>query len=274
MNDLGASTVAGADVGDWSAVAPVTDLFSVRDRVALVTGATAGLGRRMAAVLHAAGAKVVLAGRREDRLAEVAAALPGSLTVATDVAVDDDLARLAGRAVEEHGRVDILVNNAGTAFAGRAQEETPEHIDATLRVNLTAALRLAQLVYEPMVGVGGGSIVNVASIAGSVGIGGRLPQASYAASKAGLMGLTRELAVQWARDGIRVNAIVPGFFASEMTDGLLGHEKISDFILGNSPLRRTGVPGDFDGALLLLASDAGSFMTGETLHVDGGWTAR
>lgn len=274
MNESGASTVAGAEVGDWSAVAPIADLFSVRDRVALVTGATAGLGRRMAAVLHAAGAKVVIAGRREERLAEVASALPGALPVTADVAVDDDLVQLVARALEQHGRVDILINNAGAAFAGRAQEESLEHIEATLRVNLTAALRLAQLVYEPMVAVGGGSIVNVASIAGSVGIGGRLPQASYAASKAGLMGLTRELAVQWARDQVRVNAIVPGFFASEMTDGLLGHEKISEFILGNSPLRRTGVPGDFDGALLLLTSEAGSFMTGETLHVDGGWTAR
>jgi len=274
MNDLKESHPDAADSVDWAEVTPVADLFSVRDRVALMTGATAGLGRRMAAVLHAGGAKVVLAGRREDRLAEVAAALPGSLPVPTDVADDDALQGLVARAVEEHGGVDILVNNAGTAFAGRAREETREHIDATLAVNLTAAMRLAQLVYDSMVERGGGSIVNVSSIAGGVGIGGRLPQASYAASKGGLISLTRELAVQWARDGIRVNAVAPGFFSSEMTGALLAHEKISDFILRNSPLGRTGVPADFDGALLFLASDAGSFTTGQTLFVDGGWTAR
>jgi NAD(P)-dependent dehydrogenase (short-subunit alcohol dehydrogenase family) len=216
----------------------------------------------------------VLAGRREDRLAEVAAALPGSLPVPTDVADDEALRGLVDRALEEHGGVDILVNNAGTAFAGRAQEESREHIDATIAVNLTAALRLAQLVYGSMVARGGGSIVNVSSIAGGVGIGGRLPQASYAASKGGLISLTRELAVQWAPDRIRVNAVAPGFFSSEMTGALLGHEKISDFILRNSPLGRTGVPGDFDGVLLYLASAAGSFTTGQTLFVDGGWTAR
>lgn len=250
------------------------------NKTALVTGSTSGIGLGIARALAGTGANVVLNGMGDPtQIEEVRRQIADEHNVrvvysGADMSKREDIEAMMDLAESEFGGVDILVNNAGTAFAGRAREETREHIDATLAVNLTAAMRLAQLVYDSMVERGGGSIVNVSSIAGGVGIGGRLPQASYAASKGGLISLTRELAVQWARDGIRVNAVAPGFFSSEMTGALLAHEKISDFILRNSPLGRTGVPADFDGALLFLASDAGSFTTGQTLFVDGGWTAR
>jgi NAD(P)-dependent dehydrogenase (short-subunit alcohol dehydrogenase family) len=248
------------------------DLFSVAGRVAVVTGATAGLGERMARTLHAAQARVVVAGRRADRLDALVADCPGMVAVPCDLERDEDLVRLAGTAAEL-GPVDILVNNAATIVGAKAQDETREDIEATLRVNLVAPLRLCQLVYPGMAERGRGAIVNVTSIVAHHGIG-RLPQAGYAGSKGGLAALTRELAVQWARDGIRVNAIAPGFFRSEITEGILGSEKITEFILRNTPLGRVGEPGDFDGALLFLASDASSFVTGQTVFVDGGWTAR
>lgn len=248
--------------------------FPVHDRIALVTGATSGLGARMASVLHGAGAQVVVTGRRRDRLDALARELPGTLPVAMDASKDEDLVNAVRRATHEVGPPDILVNNAATVFAHVAQEEPRRAIERTLNVNLVAPMRLAQLVYDGMAAKGHGSIVNITSIVAHVGMGGRLPQASYAASKGGLTALTRELAAQWARDGIRVNAIAPGFFRSEITGPVFDSEPIMDFILRNTPIRRVGEPEDFDGALLFLASGASEFVTGQTLHVDGGWTAR
>jgi NAD(P)-dependent dehydrogenase (short-subunit alcohol dehydrogenase family) len=181
---------------------------------------------------------------------------------------------LVTRATEHFGPVEILVNNAATVFADSAQDESRAHIETTIGVNLVAPLRLCQLVHAGMAETGKGAIINVSSIVAHVGMGGRLPQASYAASKGGLAALTRELAAQWARDGIRVNAIAPGFFRSEITAEIFENEKIHEFILRNSLIRRVGEAADFDGALLFLASDASGFVTGQTLHVDGGWTAR
>lgn len=257
-----------------AAVQPIAELFSVRDRVAVVTGATAGLGERMAAVLHGAGARVVVAGRRRDRLEALEEQLPGAVAVQSDAASDADLQRLVATTEQHFGSVEILVNNAATVFANTAQGEPRDEIEETLAVNLVAPMRLSQLVYEGMAARGRGSIINITSIVGQVGMGGRLPQASYAASKGGLAALTRELAAQWARDGIRVNAIAPGFFRSEITAPLFDNERLNEFILRNSLIKRVGEPSDFDGALLYLASDASAFVTGQTVTVDGGWTAR
>ena len=258
----------------WCDVRPVETLFAVADRVALVTGASAGLGRRMAAVLHHAGARVVVTSRRPERLDEIVAALPGAFAIRCDATDDQALQDLVASAEAHFGPIEILVNNAATIIGATAQDERRQDIDETLSVNLTSAFRLAQMVYGPMAAAGSGSIINVTSILAFAGMGGRLPQASYAASKGGLSALTRELAAQWARDGIRVNAIAPGFFESEMTEEIFQDERIHDFIVRNSLIKRIGRPADFDGALLFLASQASAFVTGQTLLVDGGWTAR
>jgi NAD(P)-dependent dehydrogenase (short-subunit alcohol dehydrogenase family) len=247
--------------------------FDVAGRVAIVTGASSGLGRRMAHVLHSAGARVTAVGRRQGNLDELGAELPGILCMTADVGDDEALERIAAATIERFGGVDILVNNAATVIAGRGQEELRPNVERTLAVNVVAPMRLAQLVYPGMAKQHKGSIINVTSILSHVGVG-RIPQASYAASKGALTALTRELATQWARDGIRVNAIAPGFFASEMSDQVVQNEKLQDYIVRNTPLARIGTPSEFDGALLFLASDASSFVTGQSLVVDGGWTAR
>lgn len=245
-------------------------LFGLDSAVAVVTGASSGLGARFARVLTAAGARVVLAGRRASLLDTVAQQCPGSVAVACDVTVDADRRRLVATAVETFGRVDVLVNNAGVSGVVPAVAQDIDEFASTVAVNLTATFALCQLVAPGMLDNGGGSIVNVASIYGIVASGG-LPQAAYAASKAGLLGLTRDLAQQWSgRRGIRVNALCPGFFVSEMTDqykpGYLEQQ------LQRIPIGRMGDPAELAAAVVFLASDAAGYITGQALAVDGGMT--
>jgi hypothetical protein len=248
------------------------DLFSLRGRTAVVTGASAGLGARFAAVLAAAGATVFAAARRVERLAAVAAD-PGIHPVVCDMREERDRHRLVETALATTGRLDVLVNNAATAGATRAADESPDDFADVLAVNLVAPFHLARLVAEAPSPGGARSIVNVASILGLVSaapMGG----AAYAASKAGLVGLTRELAGQWGGAGVRVNALAPGWFRSEMTEALFADATSSAWVERNTMLRRGGANGELDGALLFLASDASSYCTGQVLVVDGGWTAR
>lgn len=249
------------------------ELFSLRQRVAIVTGASSGLGARFARVLADAGARVVLAARRREPLERLAAELPGCMAVPCDVTVDEDLARLVDVTVERYARIDVLVNNAGTTDPGRAEDIPPATFRSTVEVNLTAAFVLSQLVARPMLAAGQGSIVNVASVHGLVASAPNR-QTAYAASKGGLVNLTRELAVQWARNGVRVNALAPGYFPSELTSAMLEDQRSLDWIVRNTPMGRPGRHHELDGALLYLASDASTYVTGTILPVDGGWTAR
>jgi len=247
--------------------------FRLDGRTALVTGASSGLGRRFTEVLVGAGARVVATARRADRLAELADAHPGAVVpVAADLAVAAERERVAAEA-EAHGPVDIVVNNAGVADPRPIEQESLEDFERIIGLNLTAAWHLAKLVGTGMAARGSGVVVNVASILGMVGAT-PMKQAGYTAAKGALVNLTRELALQWARKGVRVNALCPGWFRTEMTAGLGEDERSAAWIGTNTPIPRMGEPHELDGPLLLLASDASSFMTGSLLVVDGGWTAR
>ena len=250
----------------------VFEPFRLDGRVALVTGASGGLGMRFARVLAGAGASLVVAARRAERLEALAAELGDALAVPCDVVSQDDRERLVTAAVERFGRIDVLVNNAGVGTPEPAESETPERFAEVLDVNLTAAFGMSQLVGRSMLEAGRGSIVNVVSILGIVGAG-QIPFASYSASKAGLIGLTRDLAGEWARRGVRVNALAPGWFESEMTAEMFADERSMGWVARNAPMGRAGQPHELDGALLFLASDASSYVTGQVLAVDGGWTA-
>lgn len=250
-----------------------TDLFSLDGRTVLLTGATAGLGRRFAEVLAGAGARVAVVGRRKEMLDELCADVPGCVPVPADLADPAVTADVVARATAELGEIDVLVNNAAYIAGGvRAEDETPEQISTTLNVNLVSPMRLTQELFGTWKARGSGVVVNVTSIVARAGIA-RFPQAAYAASKGGLESISREWAAQWSRHGIRVNCLVPGFFESEMTSEVIHHEKIQSWILNNTLIPRHGQVTDFDGALLYLVSDASTYVTGQTIVVDGGWTA-
>ncbi|MCU1354440.1 MAG: Short-chain dehydrogenase/reductase [Acidimicrobiales bacterium] len=249
--------------------------FRLDGKVAVVTGASSGLGDRFARVLHAAGATVVAAARRLDRLEALAADLGDRVhAVACDVSVDADCERLVATAVGVGGgRLDVLVNNAGTSLITPAEDEPIADFRRIVDVNLNGLFLLCQEAYRPMAAAGSGAIVNIASIYGLRG-SGSIKQASYCASKGAVVNLTRELGAQWGRRGIRVNAIAPGWFPSEMTEEMWGDERSEAFVARNAPIPRPGAEHELDGALLFLASDASTYVTGQTLAVDGGWTAR
>lgn len=256
-----------------SSVGNPLDLFRLDGRTVVVTGASSGLGDRFARVLHAVGAQVVVAARRAERLESLAADLPGSLPVAVDLSLADDRERLVAATLDRFGRIDVLVNNAGIGHKVAVEDETLDEFRATMELNVTAIWHLCKLATPSMVAQGGGSIVNVASMLGHVAAS-PVKQAHYCASKGAVVNLTRELAAQWARKGIRVNALCPGWFRSEMTAGMDADEGSQRFIATMSPIPRMGEEHELDAALLLLAGPGSTFMTGQSVIVDGGWTAR
>jgi NAD(P)-dependent dehydrogenase (short-subunit alcohol dehydrogenase family) len=247
------------------------DRFRLDGRVALVTGASSGLGVAIAQCLAEAGADVVLGARRVDRLEQtkqlVEATGRRALAVQTDVVDPDQCTAMVTAAVEAFGRVDVLVNNAGYGWAAPATRETPEQFRKVIDVNLNGQYWMAQAFGRAA--KEGGSVINISSVLGLKA--SHVPQAAYSASKAALIGLTRDLAMQWTgRKGIRVNALAPGFFESEMTaqypDGYLDAMQI------RIPAGRKGNAEELAAALIFLASDAGGYVTGQTLAVDGGMT--
>lgn len=249
---------------------PILDRFRLDGRVAIVTGASSGLGVAFSQALAEAGADVVLGARRIEKLKDTAELVEKSgrraLVVQTDVSLPEDCDALVAKAMDVFGHVDILVNNAGVGTAVPATRETPDEFRDVLDINLLGAYWLSQAFARAS--TNGGSIVNISSVLG-LRTGG-LPQAAYSASKAGLLGLTRDLAAQWTgRKGIRVNALAPGFFPSEMSDQL--PKETIEMVKQFTPAGRLGDPMELAATLVWLVSDAASYVTGATIPVDGGF---
>ena len=254
----------------------IAELFSLEGRVAVVTGASRGLGKEAAEGLAEAGAKVVLAARREHWLEPTAAEFRergfDCLPCPCDIAEDDHVRMLVSKTLERYGRIDILVNNAGVSW-GAPYEEMP--IDAwhkVLNTNVIGTQLVTRAVLPVMKQQKYGKIINVASIMGLVGVPKQILEASsYTASKGAILALTRELAVNYAADGIRVNAIAPGFFPTRLAAPVI--EKAEERIRRSTPLGRVGESGELKGAIVFLASEASDYITGQTIAIDGGLTA-
>lgn len=248
----------------------ILDRFRLDGKVAVVTGASSGLGVAFAQALAQAGADVVLGARRVERLSETGALIEAEgrkfAALQTDVTKPDECTALIALAMERFGRVDILVNNAGVGTAVPATSETPDQFRSVIDVNLMGAYWMAQAFARAA--KNGAVIVNISSILGMRP--GGLPQAAYASSKAGLIGLTRDLAAQWTgRKGIRVNALAPGYFPSEMTEDL--PDATIQMVVALTAAGRIGRPEELASTLIWLASDASSYVSGVTVPVDGGF---
>jgi NAD(P)-dependent dehydrogenase (short-subunit alcohol dehydrogenase family) len=243
--------------------------FGLKDRVIIVTGASSGIGRWLAQGLSQAGAQLILMARRAERVQALSDCLPGAIAVPGDVSVDEDRGRIIETALTRCGRIDGLVNNAGTANFVRAIDETADDVRRLLDVNVVGPFDLARRCAEHMRASGGGSIVNITSMSAIVATGLTVPSAGYCASKAALAHMTRELAVQWGRYSIRVNAVAPGMYPTEMVDG---RQDMPEFFASRLALRRVGCAEDILGAVQFLLSDASTYITGQQLAVDGGRT--
>jgi NAD(P)-dependent dehydrogenase (short-subunit alcohol dehydrogenase family) len=248
-------------------------MFRLDGKVAILTGASSGLGERFARVLAAAGASVVLAARRADRLSDLVDTLPHALAVPCDITAPGAPQELLAASLAHFGQVDIVVNNAGISRVLAAVDDDVEEFRRELEINLVAPYELARRAATWMIDQKRpGSIINIGSVMGEVA-GGRLKVPGYAASKGGLHNLTRELASEWARRGVRCNAIAPGWFETEMNSHMFADDGGMNYIVTGAPMGRPGHEGELDGALVFLASDAASYVTGHVLCVDGGWTS-
>ena len=253
----------------------VKELFDLTGKTAVVTGGGRGIGFEIAEGLAEAGARVAVTGRRRqwlDPAAEKLRAISGdALSVEADVSEPADVAEIVRRVLERFGGIDILVNNAGISWGSPSLTHPLDKWQSVLAVNLTGVWLMSQAAAPPMIERGGGAIVNVSSITGQLGLAPELQDTvSYNASKGGVDALTRDLAVKWARHGIRVNAVAPGYFPTRLTEYLVS--TVEERMKAMSPMQRLGQEGELKGAVVFLCSRAASFVTGQVLNVDGGST--
>ena len=251
-----------------------TQLFDLNGRVAVVMGGTSGIGRAIALGFAQSGADVVATGRRAENVAEAAGEIEKagkkSIRLTVDAGNRESIDALRDAVLQEFGHVDILVNSAGQIFRKPTVDITEGEWNNLMNVNLTGTLRACQSFYEPLAASGRGRIINIASLNSFVSL---LEVTAYAASKAGVLGLTRSLAVEWAPQGINVNGIAPGVFRTELNAGLLDGTDRGRELKMRTPLKRFGLIPELVGAAIFLAGDAASFITGQTIVVDGGFLA-
>jgi len=252
----------------------LNDLFDLSGRVAIVTGGSRGLGEEMAEGLAEAGASLMICARREQWLAPTLDSFRGrgfkAEGLVCDVSDPNQVQAVVDKTMATYGKIDILINNAGIAWAAEPETMPLDKWQKVIDTNLTGTFLFSQAAGREMLKRRSGCIINIASIAGMVGSVSTSHWAGYAASKAGIVGLTRELASTWARRGIRVNAIAPGYFHSRLADPAIVHAEPQ--IKATSPIPRVGEPGELKGVAVFLAADASSYITGQTIVVDGGRT--
>lgn len=250
--------------------------FNFEGQTALVTGASGGLGKQFALVLAKAGANVAIAARREDRLKDVAKEIEAlgrkALILVMDVTKEEEIAAGFAKIKKEWQKLDILVNNAGTSAMAPAEEMSLEDWQKVIDVNLTGVFLVAKHAAALMKENQFGRVINIASMYGLVA-NSAFNVANYHAAKGAVVNLTRALAAEWAKYNITVNAIGPGFFESEMTDDFISTDDFKQYVAISCPMKRVGKAGELDTAVLFLADKASSYITGQTIPVDGGWTA-
>lgn len=252
----------------------MNDLFNLKDKVAIVTGGSRGLGKAMALGLANAGANVVVASRKLDSVQEVAKEIEAgggtALAVEVDVSKKETVVTMVKKVIDEFGKIDILVNNAGVFRGGVTEEISEDDWDFILDINLKGQLFCAQEVAKHMIKQNFGKIINISSIAGKLAFN---QATAYNASKAGIILMTKSMAVEWGKHNIQVNAICPGVFHTAMTDDFLKDKQFVDMIKTKVPLGRHANPEELQGAVIYLASKASDYVTGHSLVVDGGWIA-
>lgn len=252
------------------------NLFDLSGKVAVVTGASSGLGVQFAKALARQGADLAIVARRLEKLNDVSKDITAMgrkcFTFKCDVTNEEDVKNTVSDIIEKMGRIDILVNNAGVAELAPAEEHTTQQWNRVIDTNLTGVFMFAREAGKNMIANRYGRVINITSMYGHIA-NTASQNVSYHASKGAVINLTRALAAEWAKYGITVNGIGPGFFESEMTGDILENEQFSDFIKFRCPLGRAGNAGELDSALIFFAADSSSYVTGQTIFVDGGWTA-
>ena len=248
-------------------------IFDITGRVAVVTGASKGLGRAMSLGLGKAGADLVLCGRNVEELGEVAGGIQKlgrrAMAVRTDVLQSKSVDAMVSEAIGEYGRIDILVNNAGVNVRKPVVEFTEEDWDLVLNTNLKGYFLVARAVARQMIAQQSGKVINIASILGSVALPN---QVAYASSKGGVIQMTKVMALEWATHNIHVNAIAPTYFETPLVAALRNDPERYQFIMERTPMKRWGKPEELEGIVIFLASRASDFITGQTIFIDGGWT--
>lgn len=256
----------------------VENPFNLKGKSVIITGAARGIGKSISLAMAKSGASIavvdLLAVEAEETVAEIKSAGSDAVAIQADLTIPEEVERMVTESAAYFGGIDVLVNNAGITNICQAEDYTLEDFNRVLNINLISLFQCSQVAGREMIRQGSGNIVNIASIAGLVGVGGGISGgAAYHSSKAGVIGLTRQLAAEWGKHNITVNAVCPGIVLTEMTQDRSSDQEFKDFMFSRMPLQRLGVAEDITGAVIFLASKAASWITGQSIVIDGGYTA-